>query len=421
VYVTSVVNGPPIVAADDPALTDPNIPDDAVTNATFVLAPGETKQITVRGLAPGLTAADVTANVPGVVPHAGGSIAAPLLVTSDGATLPTPRLDVAYSAALKAIGGTSPYTWSLAAGALPPGLTLGGDGSITGTPTQSGSFTFTLQVADSANPAHTAQRTVTLVVASATPTVTLTSSANPSGFGQAVALTATVAGPSGGPAQPTGSVSFYDGCTSTSSGVQPGTLLGGPVALASGTAAFTTSALEVGAHALCAAFSTADSNFSNATSAVLTQTVNGWTFTGFITPLKTANSLVPPGYRVTSSSGSQRFGSGVPIKWQLQSGGTFLTDVNTTILSLVAYFNPSAPASCTGPVPGTPPWPPPSATTSYVLFPLTTGNSTFRYDTTSNQFIINWDTTKVASAGCYDVVLTLADGSPPRATALLLR
>ena len=127
--------------------------------------------------------------------------------------------------------------------------------------------------------------------------------------------------------------------------------------------------------------------------------------------------MVPPGYAVTSSSGSQRFGSAVPIKWQLQGGTTPLTDPLATVRSLVAYFNPS----CTGRVPGTPPWPPPSSTVSYVLFPLTTGNSTFRYDATTNQFIINWDTTKVAAAGCYDIVLTLADGSPPRATAVLLR
>ncbi|MBU0656374.1 MAG: cellulase family glycosylhydrolase [Gammaproteobacteria bacterium] len=54
----------------------------------------------------------------------------------------------AYSAQVSASGGTSPYTWSLAAGSLPAGLTLGSDGKMTGTPTTAGTFSFTLAVTD---------------------------------------------------------------------------------------------------------------------------------------------------------------------------------------------------------------------------------------------------------------------------------
>ncbi len=42
-------------------------------------------------------------------------------------------------------------SWTLAGGTLPPGLSLGTNGVITGTPTQSGSFTFTVQANGSPN------------------------------------------------------------------------------------------------------------------------------------------------------------------------------------------------------------------------------------------------------------------------------
>jgi photosystem II stability/assembly factor-like uncharacterized protein len=59
-----------------------------------------------------------------------------------------------YNQSLTAEGGTEPYTWSLAPGSspLPPGLTLAGDGTISGTPTQSENYDFTVRVTDSSTP-----------------------------------------------------------------------------------------------------------------------------------------------------------------------------------------------------------------------------------------------------------------------------
>ena len=53
-----------------------------------------------------------------------------------------------YTSTLTAIGGSAPYTFTLASGSLPAGLTLSSAGVISGTPTASGSSTFTAQVQD---------------------------------------------------------------------------------------------------------------------------------------------------------------------------------------------------------------------------------------------------------------------------------
>jgi len=59
---------------------------------------------------------------------------------------------LAYKQLLIATGGQTPYTWSISAGALPPGLTLTTDGVISGTPTTTGTFGFTAEVIDSQTP-----------------------------------------------------------------------------------------------------------------------------------------------------------------------------------------------------------------------------------------------------------------------------
>ena len=67
-------------------------------------------------------------------------------------TPPNGTNGAAYSFAFVTTGGYLPLSWSLTAGALPPGLKLGSDGSLTGTPTTAGSFNFTVTVTDSGAP-----------------------------------------------------------------------------------------------------------------------------------------------------------------------------------------------------------------------------------------------------------------------------
>ena len=91
------------------------------------------------------------------------AVTEPLKVTTT--SLPGAIAGVPYSATLAASGGAAPYTWSLASGSLPAGLTLDpSTGTITGTPAAPGTSTFTVTVTDSANPAATATATLTIAV-----------------------------------------------------------------------------------------------------------------------------------------------------------------------------------------------------------------------------------------------------------------
>jgi hypothetical protein len=65
-------------------------------------------------------------------------------------SLPNGLVGNAYTATLAATSGTPPYTWSRASGTLPTGLSLSSSGTISGTPTATGSYAFAIQVLDSA-------------------------------------------------------------------------------------------------------------------------------------------------------------------------------------------------------------------------------------------------------------------------------
>ena len=70
---------------------------------------------------------------------------APITITTP--TLPDGKIAAVYQQVVTATGGTPPYSWTLI-GSLPPGLSLSADGVISGTPTQTGQFIFTLKVTD---------------------------------------------------------------------------------------------------------------------------------------------------------------------------------------------------------------------------------------------------------------------------------
>jgi len=65
-------------------------------------------------------------------------------------TLPSAAVGVNYNASLTVSGGTAPYNFSVASGQLPSGVGLGNkNGTISGTPSTAGNFSFAVSVTDS--------------------------------------------------------------------------------------------------------------------------------------------------------------------------------------------------------------------------------------------------------------------------------
>jgi len=100
-----------------------------------------------------------------------GATSSSLSITTT--SLPSGRVGSAYSAALTAAGGTTPYSWTLVSGSVPAGLALNGStGSIAGNPTTPAAGTaLTFMVTDSGKPAQTSTVNLALTITPAPLTV----------------------------------------------------------------------------------------------------------------------------------------------------------------------------------------------------------------------------------------------------------
>src|SRR3546814_20545189 len=85
------------------------------------------------------------------------------------AALPGGVAGNAYSQAITASGGVGPYTFAVTVCSLPAGLNLASNGTLSGTPTASGTFNVT--VTPTAANSQTAEPANTLTIAVATPSV----------------------------------------------------------------------------------------------------------------------------------------------------------------------------------------------------------------------------------------------------------
>ena len=107
---------------------------------------------------------EVSTVVPGTPPA--------LAITT--ASLANGTVGLGYSATLTATGGVAPYSWSIASGSLPSGLTLNSTtGVISGTPALVATANFTVRVRDSASAAATSSKALSISVAAAPTSVTI--------------------------------------------------------------------------------------------------------------------------------------------------------------------------------------------------------------------------------------------------------
>jgi large repetitive protein len=104
-----------------------------------------------------------------------------LPLTLSPTSLTTVTANQSYSATITASGGSGSYTYALAPGSsLPAGLTLSNSGTVSGTASTAGSYTFTIVASDTVYAGETGSRQYTLTVNPAS-TLTLTPASLPNG------------------------------------------------------------------------------------------------------------------------------------------------------------------------------------------------------------------------------------------------
>ena len=121
------------------------------------------------------TTADFSGNSNGMTVNVTTSGSTGLCALTLTGTTPNGTVGTAYSgASFSPSGGTSPYSYSLFSGALPPGLTLASNGTISGTPTTAGTYTFVVNATDAILRAGQATFSITIA-----PAVPVTLNVNP--------------------------------------------------------------------------------------------------------------------------------------------------------------------------------------------------------------------------------------------------
>ncbi len=212
---------------------------------------------------------------------------------SGPALLPQPppagEVGASYSDQLAVTGGTSPFTWTVSAGSLPPGVTLSSAGGLlSGTPTAAGTFSFTVKVTDSASLSATAALTLTVI-----PAPSLSNPAPPQGWTNTVySDTLTVSGGQAPYAWTVSSGSLPAGISLSSDGV----LTGQPTV--TGTFAFTVKVT--------------DAKAQFATQALSITVAQGVTAT--FAPPPAATLATPYSYQLTATGGT------TPYTWSVNAG-----------------------------------------------------------------------------------------------------
>ncbi|MBI1749601.1 MAG: putative Ig domain-containing protein [Acidobacteria bacterium] len=149
------------VSGGDVTVTNVNVVNNGQITATFNInpaAPAGARSVTITTGAGTSNAVTFTVN---------GVSAGPSITTT---SLPNGQINAAYNSTVAATGGTTPYGWSITAGALPGGLGLNpGTGAISGTPNAVGTFNFTVTVTDANS--QTASKPLSITITAPAPTL----------------------------------------------------------------------------------------------------------------------------------------------------------------------------------------------------------------------------------------------------------
>ncbi len=155
-------NVTPMFVTDPNQLGDPIIFNSDITNATIALAPNETGFVILRtNLSSTELQQLVSAVAPVVVAHAAnlGTLTPPATLAITSSSLPGGIVGQTYSAAVGVFGGKAPYTFTIPFGALPPGIQLNATtGGFSGSASNTGAYSFTVQVTDSSPISNTFTR-----------------------------------------------------------------------------------------------------------------------------------------------------------------------------------------------------------------------------------------------------------------------
>jgi len=145
-------------------LYSPGVPAGTLTfvNKGSLVTPGASYSYVVKART---SSGDLPSNaVAAVVPSSCDSAQVLSILTT---ILAAGLVTAGYAEGLSATGGLAPYTWSVSTG-MPTGLSLNATvGSIFGTPTLIGNFTFTVTVRDNSSPQQTASKALAIAIAGA--------------------------------------------------------------------------------------------------------------------------------------------------------------------------------------------------------------------------------------------------------------
>jgi Bacterial Ig-like domain (group 3)/Abnormal spindle-like microcephaly-assoc'd, ASPM-SPD-2-Hydin/Beta-propeller repeat len=309
-------------------------------------------------------------------PTVTGTVKAPLVISDDGggspqyvnltgtgtslavtattlSSLPNPSVygqAVTFTATVTSSSGAPPdgetITFMKGTTVLGTGVLSGGSASFKTSALTAGTNSITAVYAGDTNFAGSKSNTVSQVVNKATTTTTLTSSLNPSTFGQSVTLTASEAPQFSGTV--TGTVTFYDGTTLLKT-----------VALSGGAAKFTTSTLASGTHSITATYN-GSASFDGSTSAPVNQVVrvattttltsspNPSTYGQAVTFIATVTSSLgappPDGETVSFMKGTTVLGTG-PLSGGSASFKTSTLPVGTNAIKAVYGGDSNLPGS----------------------------------------------------------------------------